>query len=115
MRFPGIKATRTSRPFERVIERNGLGRLAELTRTCNDNRQHDQRAALVCLLTAAGVFAGTYTAVGDEHGGYFFLPPWQSWAAWAREELDLQRVRVAALAVWIRGNRFGTADALPAT
>ena len=99
--------------FRRVVGELTLERLADLGDTCNRNQQHDQRAALVCLLTAAGVFAGQYTAVGDEAGGYFFLPPWQSWATWAREELDQQRTRVPGLDVWISGSRYLTEDALP--
>ena len=58
------------------------------------NQNHDQKAALICLLTAAAVAAGRYTAVGDEEGGYFFLPPWEVWAPWARRELMTQRQRV---------------------
>ena len=39
------------------------------------NQHHDERAALVCLMTAACVYAGRYTAIGEAHGGYFFMPP----------------------------------------
>jgi hypothetical protein len=82
-------------------------------KACNENRQHDQRAALVCLMTAAGVFTGQYVAVGDEAGGYFFLPPWSDWTPWARGELDYQRTRVPGLDVWVSGYRYGDEDALP--
>lgn len=36
---------------------------------------HELRAAIVCLLTALLVAKGHYLAVGDEVGGWFFLPP----------------------------------------
>ena len=98
--------------FRRVVEKIALEQLADLEDKFNRNRQHDERAALVCLLTAAGVFTGNYAAVGSEAGGYFFLPPWHNWATWAREELDRQRAREPGLDVWIGGSRF---DAICAT
>jgi hypothetical protein len=52
------------------------------------NTQHDESAALVCALTGVGVVQGAYTAVGDEEGGFFFLPPWDLWQPWAREQLQ---------------------------
>ena len=58
---------------------------------CERNRDHEERAALICLATAASVATGRYTAVGEPIGGYFFLPPWPLWADWARTELDAQR------------------------
>ena len=39
------------------------------------NDQHDERAALICALTAVCSYRGRYVAVGDPVGGYFFLPP----------------------------------------
>jgi hypothetical protein len=42
-------------------------------------KNHDKRAALVCLLAACLVARGTFTAVGDGAGGWFFLPPWDVW------------------------------------
>lgn len=50
-------------------------------------RDHELRAALVCLLTAAFAHAGASTPVGDEQGGYFFLPPRDLWADWATEAI----------------------------
>lgn len=52
-------------------------------------RDHELRAALVCLLTAAYAHAGESTPVGDEQGGYFFLPPRDLWAEWASEAILL--------------------------
>ena len=48
---------------------------------------HELRAAIVCLLTALLVAKGYYSAVGDEVGGWFFLPPLSIWTNWAKEML----------------------------
>lgn len=102
--------------FRGVIAELRLRPLEGLEGECTANRHHDQRAAIVCLLTAAGVAAGRYVAVGDPSGGYFFLPPWPRWAAWAREELDRKRAIVPlGLEVWIDGGIYPAADPLPAT
>jgi hypothetical protein len=47
-------------------------------------RDHDKRAALVCLLTAAFALTGRAAFVGDSNGGYFALPPYDLWANCAR-------------------------------
>lgn len=52
------------------------------------NAQHDERAALICAITAICVWRGRYTAVGDEDGGWFFLPPWEYWQPWAQRAID---------------------------
>jgi hypothetical protein len=80
---------------------------------CENNRDHEERAALVCLATAAAVAAGRYTAVGDPSGGYFFLPPWPLWANWSRQELDKQRRSDSQISVWIDGASFSAEEALP--
>ena len=80
---------------------------------CDRNHDHEERAALICLTTAASVVKGRYTAVGEPLGGYFFLPPWSLWADWARTELDTQRSIDASIAVWIDGVAFSTEEALP--
>lgn len=49
---------------------------------------HEERAALVCALTALLVAHGTFTAIGDESGGWFFLPPWNNWQCWARTAVE---------------------------
>lgn len=81
---------------------------ASFASECQCARDHEERAAFVCLATAACVAAGRYTAVGEEKGGYFFLPPLSLWAAWARTELDTQRQRDQAVNVWIDGITFPT-------
>lgn len=55
---------------------------------CDRTGDHEKRAALICLATAACVFSGEYTAVGEPAGGYFFLPPRHMWSNWAKHELD---------------------------
>ncbi len=88
--------------------------LPELYRSqCENNRDHEERAALVCLATAASVAAGRYTAVGDPMGGYFFLPPWPLWADWSRRELDKQRHVDVQISVWIDGVSFSAGRDLP--
>lgn len=81
---------------------------------CHENGHHEERAALVCLLTAASVATGRYVAVGDPQGGYIFLPPWTLWASWARHELDRQRRRYPQATVWIDGAPLAATDSLPA-
>jgi len=80
---------------------------------CERNRDHEERAALVCLATAASAATGRYTAVGEPAGGYFFLPPWPLWADWARTELVTQRRKDRSISVWIDGVPFLAAKALP--
>lgn len=55
---------------------------------------HDERAVLVCLVTAACVAAGSFTAIGDDRGGWFYLPPWSMWASWAQDEASHQTRRL---------------------
>lgn len=51
----------------------------------NKQTHHERQAALVCILTALLTVRGHFTAVGDADGGWFFLPPWESWKKWARD------------------------------
>ena len=46
-------------------------------------KDHDERAALVCALTALSVVAGDFTAVGDDQAGWIILPPRRHFADWA--------------------------------
>lgn len=76
-----------------------------------ENQQHDETAALVCALTAICVARGFYTAVGDDIGGFFFLPTWDLWQPWAREQLclNLERKNCSSAVpgdhVWVDGAR----------
>ena len=49
---------------------------------------HELRAALVCLLTAAFVAHGSASKIGDAETGWFWLPPFSLWQDWAKEGLD---------------------------
>jgi hypothetical protein len=48
---------------------------------------HDERAGLICALTALAVAAGDYTAVGDGDG-WIVLPPPAFVQNWARADLE---------------------------
>jgi len=100
--------------FRHVIDAVGSKKVRNLFQAIEANRDHEERAALVCLLTAAAVAVGRYTAVGDEQGGYFFLPPWNLWEEWARQEINRLRRRVGSVEVWINGERYSASDSLPA-
>lgn len=91
--------------FPPLLGALGLGRFPDLLQTVARNGDHDERAALICLLTAAAVAHGSYTAVGDSAGGYFFLPPFEMWAPWARREIAKQRRR-QPVELWIDGERI---------
>jgi predicted RNase H-like nuclease len=71
--------------FSQAVMRCGLP--LELTTTLHAERDHEKRAALVCLLTAAFAATGRAVAVGNGETGYFFLPDIEFWAAWSRETL----------------------------
>jgi hypothetical protein len=92
--------------FTNIIGAIELEEVWTLLETIQANRDHEERAALICLLTAAAVATGKYTAVGDKQGGYFFLPPWNSWAEWAQQELIKQKERIGSIEVWINGDQF---------
>jgi hypothetical protein len=49
---------------------------------------HEKRAALICLLTAALAAKGTAAIIGEHEGGWFWLPPWSLWQPWATEGLE---------------------------
>ena len=99
--------------FDSLIAIIGTATLGTVIQYIKSTQHHDQRGALICLLTAAAVAAGRYTAVGDPEGGYFFLPPWHAWAPWARQEIDTQRRRMDSVEIWIDGARFTALGPLP--
>jgi len=61
---------------------------SQIIDTLNKEQDHEMRAALVCLLTAACKVQGEFEVVGDLEGGWFWLPPSTLWANWARRELS---------------------------
>lgn len=83
---------------EELVARLPLpGELEELPRVFARTSNHDERAALVCVLTALLTARGTFTAVGNEAQGWFFLPPWEAWQPWAKDAIDAGRKRLNAL------------------
>ena len=56
-----------------LIQRLLPGR--QLLSPLSATRNHDERAAVVCAVTALAVAAGEYTAVGDNDYGWIILPP----------------------------------------
>lgn len=57
-------------------------------------KDHEKRAAWICLLTAACAATGKSEVVGDEVGGWFWLPPTNLWAQWARDALARSTVEL---------------------
>ncbi len=82
-----FEAVRSRAVLWRLLDELGWsdGRLRDALAT---NTQHDERAALICALTAVCAWRGRYTAVGDEEGGWFFLPSWEHWQPWARRAIE---------------------------
>lgn len=103
---------RQAKLFQPLVNHMGIGSLTTVAASIQANRDHEERAALVCLLTAAAVAVGRYTAVGEAEGGYFFLPPFTLWSDWARRELDVQRKRDRSIQVWINGRSFSAGNNL---
>ena len=52
-----------------------------------EEKDHELRAALVCLITAAFSARGKEPEVGDDTGGWFWLPSKSLWQPWAIEGL----------------------------
>ena len=84
--------------FERFVRRLLAPRIWNRIEP-RDIRNHDDRAAFVCALTALSVAVGEFTAVGDERDGWIILPPQWAFADWTwiaaretahREKLEQQ-------------------------
>jgi hypothetical protein len=60
----------------------------EIWRRLISETDHELRAALICLLTAALAAQGTAAIIGEPTGGWFWLPPWSLWQPWARQGFD---------------------------
>ncbi len=58
-------------------------------------RDHEKRAAYICLLTAACAALGKAEVVGDAVTGWIWLPPKDLWAGWARQALEKNRLALA--------------------
>ena len=79
--------------YERVVTTGRLESMLSRTLSLPDEvwhrlrseRDHELRAALICLLTAAIAAAGAAAIIGELTGGWFWLPPWSAWQPWARQ------------------------------
>jgi hypothetical protein len=60
---------------------------ADVWSRLRSERDHELRAALICLLTAGLAAQGTATVIGEVTGGWFWLPPWSLWQHWATQGL----------------------------
>jgi len=58
-------------------------------------KDHELRAALICLLTAALAAQGTAAIIGEPTGGWFWLPPMSLWQSWARKGHESVTKRMA--------------------
>lgn len=61
---------------------------ADVWHKARSEANHEHRAALICLLTAGLAAQGVATIVGEDTGGWFWLPPLSLWQPWARAGLD---------------------------
>jgi hypothetical protein len=62
----------------------GLDLPDEVWRRLKEERNHELRAALICLLTAAFAVHQTAAVIGESAGGWFWLPPYSLWEPWAK-------------------------------
>lgn len=69
---------------------------SELMQAVLEETDHEKRAAWICLLTAACAATGQTEVIGDEEGGWFWLPPLDMWAAWARQAIESSITRIAS-------------------
>lgn len=67
----------------------------DLLQRIETERDHDKRAAYICLLTAACAAAGKSEAVGHLSSGWIWLPPLEIWAPWAQVALKQNLATVA--------------------
>jgi len=75
-----------NRRLESILaESSGLP--SEFWRRLNTEKDHDLRASLICLLTAAFAAKGTASIIGEAESGWFWLPPSSVWQSWARDGL----------------------------
>jgi hypothetical protein len=83
--------------YEQVINaglfRNLLSNLelasSSILRTFEEAQHHDERAALICLLTAMFAWSRNAIIIGDHNGGWFWLPPKSLWDPWAATALEV--------------------------
>jgi len=74
----------TTGRLESILSKN-LDTPDELWIRLRTEKDHERRAALICLLTAALAAEGTAAIVGESTGGWFWLLPMSLWQSWARK------------------------------
>jgi len=89
------RGDRSDNFFVHLAEMGRLNSLIEhllpgrrLERSLSTITNHDDRAAVVCALTALAVAAGDYVVVGDNDDGWIVLPPRSLIRGWAWELLE---------------------------
>jgi hypothetical protein len=95
----------TTGRLESVLSKN-LDLPDEVWHRLRLERDHELRAALICLLTAALAAQGTATIIGEAEGGWFWLPPWTLWQPWATEGLENAAKRIALKATCVLDRPF---------
>jgi hypothetical protein len=83
--------------FEKAAELGVFGKLlsklgissARIRKKFEEAKDHDERAALICLLTAMFAWSRDAVIVGDYVGGWFWLPPMSLWDPWASAALKV--------------------------
>ncbi|MDB5613061.1 MAG: hypothetical protein JWQ22_714 [Devosia sp.] len=86
---PTISKQRSDRYYSYLAENGRLAALLDaylpgrvLAQRFREVTNHDERAGLVCALTAMAIATGDYSAVGD-NDGWIILPPLRFMAPWA--------------------------------
>jgi len=82
---------------------NGLELPDEVWCRLRFETDHELRAALICLLTAALAAQGTATIVGEPEGGWFWLPPWLAWRPWAKQGFERAARAMAVKGQFLEG------------
>jgi hypothetical protein len=81
--------------FLRLLDHLGW-RSSNLINRLSAERDHEKRAALVCLLTAATAVFGRANPIGDDVGGYLWMPPMELWSDWAKQGFKEQGALIEA-------------------
>lgn len=91
---------RSDQFFEQCIEGGQIDRLLKillpdryLIESPARIRNHDDRAAFVCAVTALCVVAQNFAAVGDNEDGWIILPPKRQFSEWAWNALSDNMLR----------------------
>jgi len=90
-----VRAKRSDDFYKALVASGKLARLLEfllpgraLKNDFGSVTHHDDRAALVCAITATGVAANKFCAVGDSRDGWIILPPAGFIEPWADKVLN---------------------------